>query len=104
MKILPTIAGIGILIAVLCGVALAQIGPSTPNSAPLVTVGIPQLAILPQLTTAQILAQFPCNSTSQGLLLGVTDASSPTYGGNLTGGSTTKTIAYCDGSGTWKTH
>ena len=45
----------------------------------------------------------PCNSSYQGVVVGVTDAVSPTYNGTLTGGGGTTTLAYCNGA-TWNAH
>lgn len=44
-----------------------------------------------------------CSSSTKGNLYVVSDASSPTYGATLTGGSTTEALALCDGSN-WKSH
>jgi hypothetical protein len=44
-----------------------------------------------------------CSSGTIGLLYVVTDASSPTYGATLTGGSSTVALALCNGS-TWLAH
>ena len=55
----------------------------------------------PNVTTV---AELPtCSSDTLGLLYVVTDASSPTYGAALTGGSTTVALALCNGS-TWRAH
>lgn len=54
-------------------------GPITPNS-----------VLVSALPT--------CNSGAKGQMELVTDASSPTYGGTLTGGSTTLTLALCNGT------
>lgn len=51
-----------------------------------------------------VVASLPtCNSAAKGLLYVVTDASSPTYGAALTGGSSTTALALCDGS-IWRAH
>lgn len=39
-----------------------------------------------------------CATATKGYLYIVTDASSPTFGGTLTGGSTTMTLALCNGT------
>lgn len=44
-----------------------------------------------------------CNSGTKGALVFVTDASSPTYNATLTGGSSTITMAFCNGSN-WTAH
>lgn len=49
-------------------------------------------------------AQLPtCNANSKGTAVAVTDASSPTYGSTLTGGSTGFALAMCDGTN-WTGH
>lgn len=58
----------------------------------LVTQGLANIA---QTTVA---ALPTCNSASKGYLYEVTDASSPTFGGTLTGSSTTFTLAACNGT------
>lgn len=51
-----------------------------------------------------VVASLPtCSSGTKGLLYVVTDASSPTYGSALTGGSTTVALALCSGS-SWLAH
>lgn len=55
---------------------------------------------LPASTVANLPA---CGSVTNGLLWGITDASSPTYNATLTGGSTTPTIGYCNGTN-WTAH
>ena len=44
-----------------------------------------------------------CNAAAKGTLYIVTDATSPTYGGSLTGGSSTIALALCNGSA-WVSH
>ena len=44
-----------------------------------------------------------CNTAAKGYTYEVTDASSPTYGGTLTGSSTTFALAICDGTN-WTAH
>ena len=44
-----------------------------------------------------------CNSASKGYTYQVTDANAPTYGGTLTGSSTTFAVAICDGTN-WTAH
>jgi len=39
-----------------------------------------------------------CNAASEGLIAGVTDATTPTFLGTLTGGSTVHSPAYCNGT------
>lgn len=56
-----------------------------------------------QLPTATVSGLPTCNSGSRGLLYMVTDASSPTYNSALTGGSSTVTLAACNGSA-WTAH
>lgn len=51
-----------------------------------------------------IVASLPtCSSANKGQLYTVTDASSPTYGTTLTGGSTTTALALCTGA-VWSAH
>ena len=68
----------------------------TPNWPTLSAGGIQ----LPQVTVANLPT---CNNAYTGMQMGVTDATTPTYGGTLTGGSTTKAIAYCNGTA-WVAH
>lgn len=44
-----------------------------------------------------------CNAASKGFVYEVTDANGPTYGGTLSGGSTSFALAVCDGSN-WTGH
>lgn len=50
------------------------------------------------VSTVAGLSVFPCNSTSRGARMAVTDANAPTFLGTLTGSSTTFTPVICDGS------
>lgn len=60
----------------------------------LVDSGLP-----PGSPNVTVVASLPtCSSGTKGLVYVVTDASSPTWGGVLTGSSTTTTIALCNGS------
>ena len=59
------------------------------------TPGSPLLAIVSTLPA--------CSSTNKGQLYVVTDATSPTYGGALTGGSSTTALALCNGV-SWVAH
>jgi hypothetical protein len=53
---------------------------------------------------AYTVATLPsCASVSAGMIAYVTDASSPTYNATLTGGSSTKTLAMCNGTN-WTAH
>src|SRR5690242_3583380 len=55
-------------------------------------------------TATKTVATLPtCNTASKGYVYEVTDASSPTYGGTLTGSSTTLALAVCDGTN-WTAH
>jgi ABC-type amino acid transport substrate-binding protein len=56
------------------------------------------------MPVAGLVAALPaCTSTNKGALRVVTDASSPTYGGSLTGSSTTYALALCNGTA-WFAH
>jgi len=50
---------------------------------------------LPSSTVAQLPL---CDSYNLGILRAVTDASSPTYNGTLSGGGTSKVLAFCNGT------
>ncbi len=51
-----------------------------------------------------VVASLPsCSAARQGAIEVVTDASSPTFGGSLTGSSTTVTLAFCNGTA-WVAH
>jgi hypothetical protein len=58
-------------------------------------------SVLPAPSTVSALPT--CNSAETGVILGVTDASSPAYGVALTGGSTSYALALCNGS-SWLAH
>lgn len=69
---------------------LPQASPIPPNAADILNL--------------RTVAQLPtCNAQSKGYLYAVTDASSPTYGATLTGGSTSFALAACDGTN-WEAH
>lgn len=109
------IAAIGLALAIGGGVAWAQStmtqgGSWTVGNVPkysgtysgqpvLIDSGLPPGS--PNVTTVSELPT--CSSGTVGLLYVVTDASSPTYGAALTGGSTTVALALCNGSG-WRAH
>ena len=61
-----------------------------PNAGP-----IPPITVVASLPT--------CNTARKGAVSVVTDASSPTYGGALTGSSTTVTLVMCNGT-SWVSH
>jgi hypothetical protein len=44
-----------------------------------------------------------CNAGNHGLILAVTDATTPTYNGALTGGAAVEVPVYCNGT-TWTSH
>ncbi len=57
-----------------------------------------------QLWTPTTVSSLPtCNAANKGLIEAVTDANSPSYNSTLTGGSTTYTLALCNGS-SWVAH
>lgn len=108
-------AALGLMLAMVGGVAWAQqtmlLGGSwTSGNVPkftgnysgqplLIDSGLPPGS--PNVTTV---ADLPtCSSGTVGLLYVVTDASSPTYGAALTGGSSTVALALCNGS-SWRAH
>lgn len=69
--------------------------------------GIPSY-VLPPTNPGQLpaftVAKLPlCSGPTRGMLVVVTDANSPTFGGSLTGGSTTTTLALCNGT-SWLAH
>lgn len=49
-------------------------------------------------TVSNLTTNYPCTSTQLGMMAVVTDATSPTFLGTLTGGSTTYTPVTCNGS------
>lgn len=67
----------------------------TPNS------HVPYIGAIqvPSSTAAQLPA---CDSYNQGIVRMVTDATTPTYNGTLTGGSNVPVLVVCNGT-TWKT-
>ena len=68
--------------------------PASGMTAAVDAVGLPVSTI----------AKLPvCDVSHLGALRAVVDANSPTFGGTLTGGSTTKTIAFCNGTA-WVAH
>lgn len=68
------------------------LAPTDPNINTGSTLALVAVASLPT-----------CSSSFEGKMIGVNDASSPTYNSTLTGGSSTHVIAYCNGSG-WVAH
>ena len=73
--------------------AYAQAGNKFGTPGP--GVAIAGAIALPQNTVAKLPG---CNNFSAGMLMGVLDASSSSYGATLVGGGSTKTLAYCDGT------
>ena len=70
--------------------------------------GAVALATSPTLTTPIVtrytVSTLPtCNSSLHGAIAAVTDATTPTYNGALTGGSTVEVPVYCNGSA-WTSH
>lgn len=65
-----------------------------------VSFGTP-LAIQPQITTVAALPT--CGATNKGAVIAVSDATAPTYGSTLTGGSSVYALALCNGSA-WVAH
>ena len=62
------------------------------------------LAVPPLPLVPYTVATLPTsNATTKGDMVYVTDATSPTYGGTLTGGGTTVTPAFCIGAA-WTAH
>jgi hypothetical protein len=77
---------------------------ATANFSGVGTVGTGQIIYAPPQLPASTVATLPtCNSSSAGLTYYVTDANAPTYNSTLTGSSTTKTLALCNGSA-WVAH
>lgn len=72
---------------------------SITRSSGLVSIGSGGIT-LPRTTVALLPA---CNSTNNGMLYGVTDATAPAYNGSLTGGGAVAAIAYCNGTA-WTAH
>lgn len=56
-----------------------------------------------QMATTVVADLQPCTSSVTGATMGVTDASSPTWNGTLTGGGSTFVLAVCNGSA-WTVH
>lgn len=56
-----------------------------------------------RLPTATVSTLPTCNTAYKGVLYYVTDASSPTYNATLSGGSSTITLAFCNGTN-WTAH
>lgn len=52
--------------------------------------------------TVATVSQLPtCSSTTEGMLIPVSDSTTQTWGATITGGSTLHALAYCDGSGNY---
>jgi hypothetical protein len=59
---------------------------------------------IPNTIKFYTIATMPlCNSSTAGLLIAVTDASSPTYNGPLLGGGNITVPIFCNGT-SWSTH
>jgi hypothetical protein len=58
---------------------------------------------LPAFTVSALNSSYPCNSSIENSMAVVTDASSPTYNGTLTGGSSTRIPVFCNGAA-WTAH
>jgi hypothetical protein len=56
-----------------------------------------------QLPIAAVASLPTCNSSSKGMLYAVSDATSPTYNGTLTGGGAVSVPVYCNGTA-WTSH
>lgn len=56
-----------------------------------------------QLPVTTVAALPTCNTAAKGLLYAVSDATSPTYNGTLTGGGAVSVPVYCNGS-SWASH
>lgn len=55
------------------------------------------------LQTTTVAALPACGAAQKGYLYAVSDATSPTYNGTLTGGGAVSVLAYCNGSA-WTAH
>ncbi len=110
-RIALIVAGLLIAGGALAQSAMVQGGSWTAGNVPkysantysgqplLVDSGLP-----PGSPNVTVVASLPtCSSGTKGLLYVVTDASSPSWGGALTGSSTTTTLALCNGS-SWIAH
>lgn len=71
----------------------ATVGETTSN-----TFTVNGVAQLTTFTVSSLATAVPCSSTTAGALAYVTAASSPTWGTTLTGGSSSHTLAMCNGS------
>lgn len=110
------VAGLVVAALLIAGGALAQsamlqggswTAGNVPKYATQTYSGQPVLidsGLPPGSPTVTVVASLPtCSSGTKGLLYVVTDASSPSWNGALTGGSTTTVLALCTGS-TWTAH
>lgn len=90
--------------------AILQSGPNTVGHVPSYFYGssnnptVVDSGLTPGTPLKAIVSTLPsCTSSNVGQLYVVTDALSPTYGGALTGGSSTVALALCNGSA-WLAH
>ncbi|GAB7536144.1 hypothetical protein BGC_23600 [Burkholderia sp. 3C] len=74
-----------------------------PSGGPLTVTPMVAVAGGLQLPLSTVAALPTCNSTNKALMYAVSDATSPTYNGALTGGGTVSVPVYCNGS-TWTAH
>jgi len=66
-------------------------------------IDAPTSGVALQMPVTTVASLPSCTSSIKGAMYPVSDASSPTYGGTLTGGSSTYAIALCNGSA-WVAH
>lgn len=95
----------------ICGphtAALAQTAGYVPGVGEIVPYPVTNQAIVTFKSAAKLaqstVAQLPtCNATAKGNLRAVTDATSPTYNGTLTGGGAVFVPVVCNGTA-WVSH
>jgi hypothetical protein len=80
--------------------AIAQQPPATGGC---IVIGSPNVNNCAFILQGYTVATLPSCTGKLGMQAYVTDASSPTYNGTLTGGSTTKVPVFCNGTA-WTSH
>lgn len=99
--LLGTVAAFALAIGLNMGQpTLAQAPPATGGC---IVIGSPNVNNCAFILQGYTVATLPSCTGRLGMQAYVTDASSPTYNGTLTGGSTTKVPVFCNGTA-WTSH
>jgi len=86
------------------GAVNGSIGATTPSTGTFTTVISNSVSTGSTALTAYTVSTLPtCNSSTNGALYYITDATAPTYNGTLTGGGSVRTLALCNNTA-WTAH